>query len=285
MLVRRGHDPVAANSPPRAPQTRLKRSIFSPSRGPMNRKSSRESQEKSSSELEDYDVMEEIASGNTSTVYLVNCKRGRLRNRQLVLRKIPANRSEPTEPALIHLSLSHPCIVSLFSTFSTSSADFYVLELCGGAATLSSYLENSPLSEAHLRGVLKGLFEALVYLKKQGVVHRNIRLSNILLTTDSRIKLADFKLATHLPPSKLPADCFVNAPHFVAPEILRNSTYTCDADLWSAGCIALSCLSGQLPFEANSNGETVDDILNALYVLPQGISPEAQDLVVKLLDI
>jgi polo-like kinase 4 len=147
--------------------------------------------------------MEQIASGNTSTVYLVNCKRGRLRNRQLALRKvgnltsicyfvnspcfqIPANRSEPTETSLIHLSLSHPCIVSLFSTFSTPSADFYVLELCAGG-TLSSYLENSPLSEAHLRGVLKGLFEALVYLKKQGVVHRNIRPSSILLTTDSRI--------------------------------------------------------------------------------------------------
>ncbi|KAF7365273.1 Protein kinase domain-containing protein [Mycena venus] len=210
----------------------------------MNRKStvssstiSREFSEKNSPRLEDYDIMEEIGSGKASTVYLVNCKRGRLRNRQLALRKVPANQSKPTElsgSSFIHLSLSHPCIISLFSTFSTPLADFHVLELCSGG-TLSSYLERTPLSEGHLRGVLKSLFEALIYLKKQGVVHRNIRPSNVLLTTDGRIKLCDFKLATHLPPSKLPVDYFTDAPHFVAPEILRNSPYTCDADLWSTG--------------------------------------------------
>ncbi|KAJ7254400.1 kinase-like domain-containing protein [Mycena haematopus] len=236
--------------------------------------------------LQDYDIMEEIASGKTSTVYLVNCKRGRLRNRQLALRKISA-RSKPTElsdSSLIHVSLSHPSIVSLLSTFSTPLADFQVLELCLGG-TLSTYLEGQLLSEGHLRGVLKSLFEALIYLKNQGVVHRNIRPSNVLLMTDGRIKLCDFKLATHLPPTKLPPDCFVDTPHFVAPEILRNSPHTYDADIWSTGCVALTCLSGQLPFEADSTPETVDKILNALYVLPEGISTEAQDLVVKLLEI
>ncbi|KAF8208882.1 hypothetical protein K438DRAFT_1961430 [Mycena galopus ATCC 62051] len=175
-------------------------------------------------------------------------------------------------------------MVSLFSTFSTSLADFHVLELCSGG-TLSTYLEDKLLSEGQLRGVLKSLFEALVYLKNQGVVHRNIKPSNLLLTTDGRIKLCDFKLATHLPPSKLPADCFMDAPHFVAPEILRNSPYNCDVDLWSAACVAITCLSGRLPFEADSNAETMDKILNALYILPESITTEAQDLVVKLLEI
>ncbi|KAJ6584905.1 hypothetical protein B0H19DRAFT_401123 [Mycena capillaripes] len=245
-----------------------------------------ESLNKGSAELEDYDVMEEIGSGKTSTVYLVNCKRGRLRNRQLALRKTPAHSPEATElpdSSFIHLSLSHPSIVSLFSAFSTPLAHFQLLELCSGG-TLSSYSDGKPLSEGHLRGILKGLFEALIYLKNQGVVHRNIRPSNLLLTTDGRVKLCDFKLATHLPPSKLPADCFMDAPHFVAPEILRNLQYTCDADLWSVGCVAIACLSDRLPFKAKSNPETVNKILNASYVLPEGISLEVQDLVVNLLE-
>ncbi|KAJ7645417.1 kinase-like domain-containing protein [Mycena polygramma] len=239
-----------------------------------------------SPELEDYDLMEEIGSGKTSTVYLVTCKRGRLRNRQLALRKTPAKRSESdvlSASACIHLSLSHPCLVSLFSTFSTPSAHFHLLELCSGG-TLSSYLEYRPLSEDLLAGVLKSLFEALVYLKNEGVVHRNIRPSNILLTTDGRAKLGDFGLATHLPPSKLPADCFVDSPHFVAPEILGNLPCTCDVDSWSVGCVAVACLSGRLPFEANSNPETVEKVLNASYVLPADVSTEIQDLVVKLLE-
>ncbi|KAJ6512221.1 kinase-like domain-containing protein [Mycena vitilis] len=243
---------------------------------------------------QDYDLMEEIGSGKASTVYLVNCKRGRLRNRQLALRKAsqpfsfgtPAKRSEPdalSASAGIHLSLSHPCLVSLFSTFSTSSAHFHLLELCSGG-TLSSYLEGRPLSEDLLAGVLKNLFEALVYLKNEGVVHRNVKPSNILLTTDGRAKLGDFGLATHLPPSKLGGNCFADSAHFVAPEILGNLPYACEADSWSVGCVALACLSGRVPFEATSNHETVDKVLNATYVLPADVSAEIQDLMVKLLE-
>ncbi|KAF7346227.1 Protein kinase domain-containing protein [Mycena sanguinolenta] len=275
-------------------------------------------------ELEDYDIMEEIASGTTSgsTVYLVNCKRGRLRNRQLALRKVSVrnsnsnsnSNSQPNEGHdTIHLPLSHPSIVSLLSTFSTPSAGFQVLELCAGGP-LSRYLameeqhqlqeQRQPqerqrqqeqqewqrqergriLSEAHLRGILKSLLDALVYLKNESVVHRNIRPCNILVTAEGRIKLADFKLATHLPPSKLPPDTFAYGPHFVAPEILRNAPYTCNADIWSVGCVALACLSGRLPFEASSTPETITKILTARYVLPNEISTEAQDLLVNLLE-
>ncbi|KAJ6508874.1 kinase-like domain-containing protein [Mycena sanguinolenta] len=288
----------------------------------MNRRSplTSRSREPQDPELEDYDIMEAIASGPTSgsTVYLVNCKRGRLRNRQLALRKVPAKRNSTPKPTeadsksksneAIHLSLSHPSIVSLLSTFSTPAADFHVLELCAGGP-LSRYLASEAhqqrrqqergriLSEAHLRGILKSLFEALVYLKNEGVVHRNIRPSNILVTAEGRVvrplapfiilfrlKLADFKLATHLPPSRLPPDAFADGPHFVAPEILRNSPYTCDADTWSTGCVALACLSGRLPFEASSTPETINKILTARYVLPESISTEAQDLLVNLLE-
>ncbi|KAJ7044059.1 hypothetical protein C8F04DRAFT_688068 [Mycena alexandri] len=235
-------------------------------------------------ELEDYDIMEKIASGQSSTVFLVNCKRGRLRNRQLALRKSSASRSEPSDSSSTYLSLSHPCIASLFSTFSTPSARYHLLELCLGGP-LSTYLEREPLSEDRLRGVLKSLIEALIYLKTQGVVHRNIRPSSVLLTTDGRVKLGGFKLASHLPPSKVSPDCFTKAPDFVAPEILTGSPYNCDADLWSVGCVAITCLSGRPPFESDSNPGTVDKILNASYALPATMSTEIQDLVVKLLEI
>ncbi|KAJ7175802.1 kinase-like domain-containing protein [Mycena filopes] len=237
-------------------------------------------------ELENYDVMEEIGSGESSTVFLVNCKRGRLRSRQLALRKSPlANRTEPpSDSSSIYLSLSHPCIASLFSTFSTPSARYHLLELCLGG-TISSYLETEqPLSETRLRGVLKSLFEALTYLKQQGVVHRSIKPSSILLTADGRVKLGGFELASYLPPSKLPLDRFTKDPAFVAPQILSDLPYNCDADLWSVGCVAITCQSGRPPFESNS-GTTVEKILNASYTLSPAMSTEMQDLVVKLLDI
>ncbi|KAJ7670277.1 kinase-like domain-containing protein [Mycena rosella] len=242
-------------------------------------------------ELEDYRVMEQIGSGRISTVYLVNCKRGRLRNRQLALRRVSTSRAGATELSGsaaeqpdIFCSLHHPSIVSLFRTFSTPSARFQLLELCAGG-TLASYLDCNSVTEAHLRGILKSLIEALTYLKKQGIAHRKITPSNLLLTADGRIKLCDFDLATYLPSSKVPPDCFLANPHFVAPELLADLPYGCEADLWSVGCIAMTCLSGRRPFEAGSHPETVEKILSVSYVLPETISVEIQDLVVGLLEI
>jgi polo-like kinase 4 len=89
----------------------------------------------------------------------------------------------------IHQSLHHPNIVSLFSSFSTSIADYHILELCT-RGTLSDFLHSrsSPiLFESELRGVLKSLVDALLYLRKELVIYRDLKPANILLTQDYRI--------------------------------------------------------------------------------------------------
>ncbi|KAJ6619447.1 hypothetical protein B0H10DRAFT_1946718 [Mycena sp. CBHHK59/15] len=145
----------------------------------------RDSEKNFGPEAQDYDIMEQIGTGTISSIYLVTCKRGRLRNRQLALRKV----------SYFHLTIS----------------------------------------EGHLRGVLKGLTEALIYLKKQGVVHRNIKPSNILLTNDGRIKLSDFTYATRLPPSKVPTD-LTKAPHFVAPPSNTSENVLSKHALFESSC-------------------------------------------------
>ncbi|KAJ7784624.1 hypothetical protein B0H16DRAFT_304488 [Mycena metata] len=86
-------------------------------------------------ELEDYDIMEEIASGESCTVFLVNCKRGRLRNRQLALRKSSASRSESSNSSSIHLSLvsSVHCflVVNLFHAHRHTAALSFARALSG----------------------------------------------------------------------------------------------------------------------------------------------------------
>ncbi|KAJ7288402.1 hypothetical protein C8J57DRAFT_1706856 [Mycena rebaudengoi] len=181
----------------------------------------------------------------------------------------------------IHSTTPASCLCS--RPFPPHQLVFKYLKLCPGG-TLFDYLRDNTVIEGQLRGVLRSLVEALIYLKKQGVVHRNIQPTNILLTSDNRIKLSDFGLATRLPPSAVPIDYFMKAPHYVAPEILAGSPYSCDADSWSLGCLAIACLSGQRPFEAISVAETVNKIFSSAYTLPTTISLEMQDLAVKLLE-
>lgn len=85
----------------------------------------------------------------------------------------------------------------MFSAFRTQSEVFYVLELCSVGSLSKFLLSRSPstLLETELRGVIRSLVDALVYLKKELVIHCNINLSNILLTNDYGIVSETFYAA------------------------------------------------------------------------------------------
>lgn len=89
----------------------------------------------------------------------------------------------------MHQSLFHPSILSLFSSFSTPSALYHVLEYCpnGTLAQILHASHNATLCEPELRGVAKGIIDGLVYLRKELVIHRDIKPSNILLNQHWRI--------------------------------------------------------------------------------------------------
>ena len=113
----------------------------------------------------------------------------------LILSKIDRN-SVPSQSlahlktsSAIHLSLHHPAIVSLLSSFSSARHDYHVMELCS-QGTLLSFLQsrsNRALSECEVRGVSKSLIDALTYLRKELILHRDIKPTNILITEDYRI--------------------------------------------------------------------------------------------------
>lgn len=99
------------------------------------------------------------------------------------------NAALPSSPSAIHYSLHHPAIVSLLSHFTCASGRFHVLEFCS-RGSLEAFLhsrEGSRTSEGELRGVGRSLVDALLYLKKERVVHRAICPGNILLTEDLRV--------------------------------------------------------------------------------------------------
>ncbi|EGN94254.1 hypothetical protein SERLA73DRAFT_77679 [Serpula lacrymans var. lacrymans S7.3] len=254
----------------------------------------REQHQNSTDGPENYDILNEIGHGSSSVVYLATCKRGRLRNRQVALKKVSRNigsnmSSTPDAPysAPLHQSLHHPAIVSLFSTFSTSLAYYYILELCP-RGTLCDYLRSrNPvgLEESELRMVLKTLVSALVYLRKELVVHRDLKAANILLTEDYQVKLADFGLAARLLTKTSTISTFCGSPNHVSPEILSRLPYSFSSDLWSLGCLIITCLCGTPPFEANTVPEIFGNVLRGEYTVPQKTSFELRDLVASLLQL
>ena len=122
-----------------------------------------------------------------------------------------------------------------------------------------------------------------------GIVHRDLKLENIMMSdsTDHAVpKIVDFGLAKIIGPSNTASEPF-GTLGYVAPEVLRKHPYTFSCDVWSLGCIVYALLSGSLPFDHESQKETIrmtlDDKL--VFDLPcwDQITPMAKDLITRLL--
>ncbi|KAI0769454.1 kinase-like domain-containing protein [Trametes elegans] len=236
--------------------------------------------------LFNYDLHEELSRCPDGVIYRATCKRGRLRNRCVAIKKIPRTSSKhtytpsSTTAASIHSTLCHPSIVSLISSFNAPSGYCYVLELCS-AGTLSELLESREsraLVEGELRGLVRTLIDGLVYLKKELVLHRDIKPSKIMITEDGRVKLSGFDTAVRLPTAESTVTEFCGSANYVSPEILSGRAYSFGTDLWSLGCVLVTCLSGVPAFNGADAEKIYHDICSAKYALPITVSPEAEDL-------
>ncbi|KAI0786801.1 hypothetical protein C8Q75DRAFT_769333 [Abortiporus biennis] len=204
--------------------------------------------------LYNYDIHEEIGHGEHSIVYRATCRRGRLRNRQVALKKINLG-DRSLNPSPLHASFHHLTIISLLSSFATPIAEYHVLELCS-RSTLYDFLQAIPqhrISEAELRSISRSLVEALLYLAKQNVVHGNISPRTVLINDEYRVKLSGFKKS-----------------------FKSNYLPDFDTDLKSLGRLMVMCLSGCEDLDLNTSTP-------ALTFLPSATSSQAEDLISRLL--
>ncbi|KAF9077553.1 kinase-like domain-containing protein [Rhodocollybia butyracea] len=236
---------------------------------------------------DNYDILEHIASNVASNVYRARCKRGRLKNRLVALKKTGLDKSHSPSSISLYQTLCHPCIVSLLSTFSTSSYRIQILELCS-AGSLADFLadhQDGRLSEGQTRTVLKPILDGLAYLKKNHVVHRNINPENVLLTEHYRIKLSNLDLSIRLPTQDHTAITLLSRPEYTAPEFISRRPYDYSADIWSLGCIVFICLVGKPPFQGSSTDQLFENILHGRYTIPTTISALATNFVSSLIRV
>mmetsp|Transcript_3975 Transcript_3975/g.6740 ORF Transcript_3975/g.6740 Transcript_3975/m.6740 type:complete len:118 (+) Transcript_3975:1385-1738(+) len=104
----------------------------------------------------------------------------------------------------------------------------------------------------------------LKYVHSYGVVHRDMKLENIMMTTNRENavpKIIDFGLAKMIGPNEKTKEPF-GTLGYVAPEILLNKPYSFSCDLWSYGCIVYALLCGALPFDYNSKDKTIHETIH-----------------------
>ena len=134
----------------------------------------------------------------------------------------------------------HPNVVRYFGSFMGDDYLWIVMEHCGGGSVRDVLdATKSPLTEPQIAYVCGEALKGLVYLHSVYKLHRDIKCSNILLTDDGFVKLADFGVAARLTRTMSKRDTFTGTPHWMAPEVIQESRYDGKVDVWALGVSAM----------------------------------------------
>ena len=159
----------------------------------------------------------------------------------------------------------HPNIIECFDFYEDEQFYEIVMEFMRDG-DLYDFLASHKfrIHEEFVKSIIYQICEGLKYLHSLGIVHRDIKLENILVTrrtknsADITAKIVDFGLSKMIGPDEKANEPF-GTLGYVAPEVIKNMNYSNKCDVWSLGCIMYALICGQLPFD----GETQEEITKA----------------------
>jgi serine/threonine protein kinase len=145
--------------------------------------------------------------------------------------------------------LSHPGLVTVYDADPGSETPYVVLELIEGS-TLRERVADGPMDVKDVRRVGAALADALAHVHTRGLVHRDVKPSNILLDADGQPRLADFGLVRFTDGASLTrTGHVVGTAAYLAPEQVRGQEVTAAADVYALGLVLLECLTGRREYE------------------------------------
>eukprot|EP01063_Lacrimia_lanifica_P038893 TRINITY_DN8389_c0_g1_i2.p1 TRINITY_DN8389_c0_g1~~TRINITY_DN8389_c0_g1_i2.p1 ORF type:complete len:745 (+),score=310.10 TRINITY_DN8389_c0_g1_i2:161-2236(+) len=190
--------------------------------------------------------------------------------------------------------LNHPHIIRQIEAIELKERHlrFYIMELAPNGELFDQIVAVSRFQESTARRYYQQLIAALLFCHCQGVVHRDLKAENLLLSKDNMLKVCDFGLSRFTGESAfrdhpLLFTSIAGSLDYQAPEIVKNQKYHGrPADVWSCGVILGFMLSGWLPFQdGEGDAATKRRIMRSPpdYRLHEDVSPEARDLISHLL--
>ena len=170
-------------------------------------------------------------------------------------------------------------LMNLIQVYDTDHSFVLVLEYCQGGELFDVLVDNGYLPEDTVRDYLQQIVFALEFCHNRGVCHRDLKPENLLLTSDGRIKLADFGMSNLLTPGSL-LETSCGSPQYCAPEVIRGDPYEGkSADIWSLGVVLFAMTTGGLPFDDDNLHRLIGKIQSGAYYTPAEVSKPLSDLI------
>jgi serine/threonine protein kinase/photosystem II stability/assembly factor-like uncharacterized protein len=244
-----------------------------------------------------YRILSKIGEGGMGSVYRAHDELLKRDVAVKVLAKEIADkvgRDRLLEEARIASSLSHPNICTVYEVGKLDDDFYVVMELIEGQR-LSSLIGDAGLPHETILRYAIQIADALAHAHDRGIVHRDLKSSNVMVTREGRAKVLDFGLAISLRKERLDdatrsvvdlgsGSELVGTLAYLAPEILRGETATQQSDIWAFGVLLYEAAAGRLPFTGNTGLEMASGILHQTSApLPSHIPPGLVGIVQRCL--
>jgi serine/threonine-protein kinase len=240
-----------------------------------------------------YEIVRSIGHGGAAIVYL---GRDLLLNRQVAIKILRGQfASDPSyverfqREAQAAASFAHPNIIDIYDVGEVNDSPYIVMEYIPGD-TLKEIIETEgPFDPDDVAALIEQVAAGLDYAHARGIIHRDVKPQNILVTREGLAKVVDFGIAKGPGESALTdAGLTIGTAHYISPEQASGLSATPASDVYSLGIIAYEMLCGQLPFDGNSAVAVAMMQVNQPPTPPDEIDPEvppgAADIVLRALE-
>ncbi|KLJ05835.1 classical protein kinase C [Blastomyces silverae] len=239
--------------------------------------------------LDHFNFLAVLGKGNFGKVMLAETKSSKKLYAIKVLKKefiIENDEVESTKSEkrvfLIANKERHPFLLNLHACFQTETRVYFVMEYISGG-DLMLHIQRGQFGLKRAQFYAAEVCLALKYFHENGVIYRDLKLDNILLTLDGHIKIADYGLCKEEMWYGCTTSTFCGTPEFMAPEILLDKKYGRAVDWWAFGVLIYQMLLQQSPFRGEDEDEIYDAILADEPLYPIHMPRDSVSILQKLL--
>ncbi|MFQ6115516.1 MAG: serine/threonine protein kinase, partial [bacterium] len=235
-----------------------------------------------------FKIIEKLGSGGMGVVYKAEDTKLK---RQVALKFLPSAIAEDSEErirfereAQAAAALDHPCIAAVHE-IAESEGQMFIVMACVEGVSLKKKIKSGPLTVEEAIDIAIQIAQGLKEAHDLGIVHRDIKSANVIVSPKGQVKITDFGLAKFKDEKTLTkSGAQMGSASYMSPEQIRGEPVDHQSDLFSIGVVLYEMLTGQLPFK----GEDVHaQMFSIVYDLPQPVAmlkpevPEALERIVE----
>ena len=239
-----------------------------------------------------YEIGQMIGTGGMADVYIGEDERLSRKVAVKVLRsdlaRDPSFLARFRKEALAAAGLNHPGIVAVYDSGEEGLNSYIVMELVNGHTLREELANPATLTVDRSLEIIEGVLDALSYSHQNGIIHRDIKPGNIMLTEFGVVKVMDFGIARAMDDIGATMTStwnVVGTAQYLSPEQATGETSDLRSDIYSVGCLLYELVTGQPPFTGDTPVAIAYQHVSSDFVLPSAINPELDENIDKIITV